>query len=274
MTMDFLRETRLARTVNRFRKMCQTDEIMSLGDTLMEAWGKIVNPDKETTQVENGESNDRTAEIGDDNCTNDKHVINQPTNAEEINIYVKAVEEDITRINSHRVYTEITRVTNRETKIIRANKSLKITCQNEDEKHNLFKITHLAGYRVEFSEPYYKSNHTRTRNQNLTKRGIIFDVEEEITTDEPENILGIPAQRIIKRRDGQSVSTKQVILHFTDEIPDYVHIGWRRFRVRQYIPDPVRCYNCQKYGHRATNCRSKTTCPICAGKHSYGECNF
>ena len=223
------------------------------------------NAEEKIRQGENTKSNvpDQTSKTVDENYINDKHV-------EEIFIYVKAVEEDITKINPHRVHTKITRVTNRKTKITRVNKSLKITCESEDERQSLLKISHLAGHRVEFSEPYTKSSYTR--NQNLARKGIIFDVEEEISTDELENILGIPAQRIIKRRSGHPIITKQIILHFRDVIPDYVHIGWRRFRVRQYIPDPVWCYNCQKYGHIAANCRSKTTCPICSGKHSYEDC--
>ena len=39
-----------------------------------------------------------------------------------------------------------------------------------------------------------------------------------------------------------------------------------------YVPDPVCCYNCQKFGHKAINCRSKITCPICSGNHLYDDC--
>ena len=40
----------------------------------------------------------------------------------------------------------------------------------------------------------------------------------------------------------------------------------------QYIPDPLRCYRCQKYGHTAKNCSSKEKCPICSKDHSYKDC--
>ena len=55
-------------------------------------------------------------------------------------------------------------------------------------------------------------------------------------------------------------------------MPDHVYLGWKRFRVSLYVPPPLRCYNCQKFGHKAIHCRSKTKCPTCSGNHSHGEC--
>ena len=103
MSLDFLRGHRIAKTVNDFRRICRTEEIMSLGDTLMEAWTKLIRPDKETThgENENGKSNDQTAETGEDNCKNDEQV----TNVEEINIYVKAVER-ISQGSTRTVFTQ------------------------------------------------------------------------------------------------------------------------------------------------------------------------
>ena len=112
----------------------------------------------------------------------------------------------------------------------------------------------------------------KNRTQYNSKRGIIFDVEEEITSEELQTALGIPVERIIKKKHGETIRTKQMILHFKNEIPDYVYIGWRRFKVSTYIPEPVRCYNCQKFGHRANNCNSREVCPICSGKHNYNNC--
>jgi hypothetical protein len=44
-------------------------------------------------------------------------------------------------------------------------------------------------------------------------------------------------------------------------------------RVHEYIPTPMRCQNCQKFGHKSGTCTStKPTCPRCAGDHVYSLC--
>ena len=107
---------------------------------------------------------------------------------------------------------------------------------------------------------------------NSASRGIIFDVDEELSDDEISLKIGIPAKRIIKKVRGENKITRQVILFFDDGIPEFIYLGWRRFRVSLYIPEPIRCYNCQAYGHKSNNCRSRVKCPICANNHSYEVC--
>ena len=126
----------------------------------------------------------------------------------------------------------------------------------------------LAGHRVLFSEPYTKTN----KFSNSSNRGIIFDVDEELSDEEICFKIGIPAKRITKKVRGENKITRQVILFFDDAIPEFIYLGWRRYRVSLYIPEPIRCYNCQAYGHKSNNCRSRVKCPICAKNHSYEDC--
>lgn len=44
------------------------------------------------------------------------------------------------------------------------------------------------------------------------------------------------------------------------------------FSVRPYVPDLLRCYKCQKFGHVAAVCRGKQWCARCGGEHEYGKC--
>ena len=68
------------------------------------------------------------------------------------------------------------------------------------------------------------------------------------------------------------INTRQVILFFEEEIPEFVYFGWRRHRVTEYIPEPTRCYHCQGYGHKANRCNSRLKCPICSKNHTYEQC--
>ena len=55
-------------------------------------------------------------------------------------------------------------------------------------------------------------------------------------------------------------------------LPQVVSIGFLRFRTRTYNPPPLRCYNCNRYGHIARNCRSSQRCKKCGDKHSHAGC--
>ncbi|GBN57979.1 hypothetical protein AVEN_151105-1 [Araneus ventricosus] len=72
-------------------------------------------------------------------------------------------------------------------------------------------------------------------------------------------------RRINIRRDGELLPTKHFILTFnTPRLPEYIKAGYVRCSVRPYIPNPLRCFKCQRFGHSKTNCRGTLTCARCA----------
>ena len=80
-------------------------------------------------------------------------------------------------------------------------------------------------------------------------KGIIFGVNQEITEDEIIwETHAKQAHRIVKFIGGKNIQTLQIILTYEDELPSHVFIGWQRYRVDKYIPDPIRCFRCQRYG--------------------------
>ncbi|GBM76578.1 hypothetical protein AVEN_254405-1 [Araneus ventricosus] len=59
--------------------------------------------------------------------------------------------------------------------------------------------------------------------------------------------------------------TKHFILTFnTPRLPEYIKAGYVRCSVRPYIPNPLRCFKCQRFGHSKTNYRGTLTCARCA----------
>ena len=127
---------------------------------------------------------------------------------------------------------------------------------------------------MEITEPYFRTKEPHNKI-NRTNRGIIFGVEDDISNDELSRAVGVRAERIMKKRGGSIIRTAQAILNYEGLLQDYVRIGWKRHHASLYIPHPTRCYNCQRYGHIATNCTAKKSkCPICAGTHPYQECDI
>jgi hypothetical protein len=82
----------------------------------------------------------------------------------------------------------------------------------------------------------------------------------------------ITAKRIVRKNKGVGIPTAQIVLTFYEELPTRVQIGWISCRVREFIPDPLRCFRCQAYGHTGKSCRGREKCSLCAGEHEWRGC--
>ena len=80
-------------------------------------------------------------------------------------------------------------------------------------------------------------------------------------------------KRLMRTVNGERVESLSVILEVQGNVlPERVQIGCMSFPVRPYVPPPLRCYKCQRYGHIATACRGKQRCSNCGGEHRFEEC--
>lgn len=120
----------------------------------------------------------------------------------------------------------------------------------------------------------------KPHQQFNTSRGVIseqdlLDVPEDEFVDELKDQKVIKAKRITIKKEGTPIDTKHVILTFnTPNLPKYIQAGYIRCSVRPYIPNPLRCFKCQRFGHSQVSCRGKLTCARCAGTdHNSDSCN-
>ena len=123
-----------------------------------------------------------------------------------------------------------------------------------------------GGDRREVSIPMAVTPH-RTKN---SCRGIIscYDlrgVSDAEITDGLSPYGVTHSRRIISRRGGNTVPTDSIVLTFNgNDLPASVTVGYVRVRVRMYIPNPMRCFRCQRFGHTRTHCNGRPTCSKCA----------
>ncbi|GBL76974.1 hypothetical protein AVEN_12639-1 [Araneus ventricosus] len=76
----------------------------------------------------------------------------------------------------------------------------------------------------------------------------------------------IAARRITLKRDGKIVPTRHVILTFdTPVLPRKITAGYICCDIRPYVPNQVRCFKCQRFGHTKPACRgSSAFCARCS----------
>jgi len=95
--------------------------------------------------------------------------------------------------------------------------------------------------------------------------------------DIKEETNAIWARRITKVVDGQFRvrPTGAVIIAYEEELPGAVYIGVMRYRVSLYVPTPTRCDKCQRFGHRADQCKSaQLRCSRCGKNHEFKDCTI
>jgi len=105
-------------------------------------------------------------------------------------------------------------------------------------------------------------------------RGVISGIPTSVSIEEIMESLEdydvCEAKRLTKGKD--KIESLSILLGFKKELPSRVQMGYMSYSVREYIPPPLRCFNCQRYGHAASQCRGKIRCAKCGGEHKYGEC--
>ena len=72
------------------------------------------------------------------------------------------------------------------------------------------------------------------------------------------------ARRITVHRDGVMKLTNTYVLTFNSpNLPTVVRIGFMQVKVDVYIPNPLRCYNSQVFGHHENKCGRHPVCCNC-----------
>ncbi|GFW01161.1 putative RNA-directed DNA polymerase from transposon BS [Trichonephila clavipes] len=114
-----------------------------------------------------------------------------------------------------------------------------------------------------------------------SSRGVISE-PDLICTPEAEILEGFSGQGVIQvrritiKKDAEVISTKHLILTFNNpKLPTTIKAGYLNCKIRPYIPNPLRCFKCQRFGHSQTSCRGQLTCSRCASVgHSSTDCTL
>ena len=111
-----------------------------------------------------------------------------------------------------------------------------------------------------------------------TSKGVIRRRELALATeDEMASALGKQGvtniKRISIRKGEERIQTNTYILTFNkSQTPKEVKIGYGLERVEHYVPAPLRCFKCQKFGHHREAYRGRQTCSKCCEKNpNYAE---
>lgn len=93
-------------------------------------------------------------------------------------------------------------------------------------------------------------------------------IQQELTSQHVTHV-----RRITSRRDGVLHDTPLLVLTFDlSVLPCSIAAGFYNLKVRPYIPAPVRCFKCQKFGHVASKCSKEQVCVCGRALHEGSPC--
>ena len=100
------------------------------------------------------------------------------------------------------------------------------------------------------------------------------DLDEEEIASELRDQGVLSVRRITIKKDGNIINTNTYILTFSKPSPpERLRIGYLSVHVDLFIPNPLRCFNCQKYGHGRDSCKNLPACFRCGQQgHDSTDC--
>nr|XP_054748746.1 uncharacterized protein LOC129254320 [Lytechinus pictus]XP_054748747.1 uncharacterized protein LOC129254320 [Lytechinus pictus] len=90
------------------------------------------------------------------------------------------------------------------------------------------------------------------------------DCDDDEILEELADQQVIDVHRITVNQNGIKKPTNTLFLTFNrSTIPSYIKVGYLRVKVDIYIPNPNRCFKCQKFGHFRSYCQLNECCENC-----------
>ena len=158
-------------------------------------------------------------------------------------------------------------------KTVKSLRDGKLLIEVTQEKHANFLLKMKTFHNIKIKGySHEKLNQSKgvVRSQELSLCSI-EEIKSELKTQGV-----IDAQRITIKKEGRTIETNTYILTFNSPtIPKELKIGYNISKVELFIPNPLRCYKCQKFGHHEDQCRNLSVCGRCGEKnpnHNINTC--
>ena len=97
----------------------------------------------------------------------------------------------------------------------------------------------------------------------LRCRELIHFSAEEIKAElSKQGVCDVKKTFFMKDQLKQTSST-HILTFDLPTAPKEIRVGYLQIRVEPYIPNPMQCFRCQRYGHLKTRCNRPAACPEC-----------
>ena len=109
-------------------------------------------------------------------------------------------------------------------------------------------------------------------------RGVIrcrdlADMTEVEIRDELKDQSVVGVNRVTLKKEGKVIAINTLFLTFgSPELPKDITVGYLKVKVALFVPNPMRCFNCNKFGHTSQRCKVAAKCTGCGKDKHEGQC--
>ena len=151
------------------------------------------------------------------------------------------------------------------------NETILVECNTRQQSENLLKNETFVGQDV-----YIYAHTTLNSSRGVVRcNDLSYCTIEEIEENlRPQGITAV--KRVSVKRDNKTIQTNTYFLSFNSpSVPKNIKVGFLNVNVSVYVPNPMRCYRCQKFGHTESRCTKTPVCGRCSfvgEEHMYSTC--
>ncbi|XP_018576628.1 uncharacterized protein LOC108915146 [Anoplophora glabripennis] len=173
-------------------------------------------------------------------------------------LIVKRIEGDFARVNPFTIEKNLYGVIGNAKNISKIREGLLVETVSAAQSRCLLKAKKIGEFAVEVV-PHNNLN---------TSRGVIYcqdllncSIDEILEGLKDQGVLAV--RRIKIKRDGNLIDSPNHIITFNNPVlPKRIKVAFYSLPVRLYVPPPMRCFKCQKFGHTSLRCQEEQIC-IC-----------
>ena len=144
--------------------------------------------------------------------------------------------------------------------------SFLVECSRKTQAENLLKTVNFVDRPVHVSV-----NKTLNSSRGVIRCRELSDMSEIEIRDKLKTQGVVEVHRITVKKEGKVIPTNTLFLTFNrPDIPKEVVVGYLKVKVELFVPNPLRCFNCNKFGHTSQRCRTTAKCQRC-GKDKHEE---
>ena len=86
-----------------------------------------------------------------------------------------------------------------------------------------------------------------------------------------QGVVGV--NRVTLKKEGKVIPTNTLFLTFgSPELPKEITVGYLKVKVALFVPNPMRCFNCNRFGHTSQRCKVAAKCTGCGKDKHEGQC--
>ena len=86
-----------------------------------------------------------------------------------------------------------------------------------------------------------------------------------------EGVVGV--NRVTLKKEGKVIPTNTLFLTLgSPDLPKEITVGYLKVKVALFVPNPMRSFNCKKFGHTSQSCKVAAKCPGCGKYKHEGRC--